>query len=452
MEKVKTYITNICRLLLALTLVFSGYVKAIDPLGTQYKIQDYLEALALQGVVPDWVTLATSVSLSAFEFCMGVFLLFAIRRRLVSRLTLAFLFLMTLVTVWLVVANPVSDCGCFGDAVHLTNTQTLIKNIALLVMSAVVAWWPLRMGRFVSSDNQWIVTNYTILFILLSCGWSLYRLPQFDFRPYHVGADILKGMEIPPGAPQPEFTTTFILRKNGVEKEFTLDNYPDSTWTFVDARTVQTKAGYVPPIHDFSISHDGEDITQQVLTRRGYTFLLVSPHLEQADDSNFGDIDQIYEYAQDEHVPFYCLTASDTAAIRHWQDITGAEYPFMTTDETTLRTIIRSNPGLLLLKDGVVIHKWSHNALPDASELTSPISRSPIGTMADDSVPRKIVLVLLWFALPLFVLTVADRLWAWSSRLRRWRKWGKRLTKDRDKAVSGAEKDASRQATVSENN
>ncbi|MGI6223197.1 MAG: BT_3928 family protein [Prevotella sp.] len=410
-------VVNICRLILALTLIFSGYVKAIDPLGTQYKIHDYLTALSLQDYVPSWIELAGSISLSALEFCLGIFLLFAIRRRLVTRLTLAFMAFMTLVTVWLVVANPVKDCGCFGDAIHLTNAQTLLKNVVLLVMSVITVLAPLSMPRFVGRSNQWIVINYTIMFILVTSGLSLYKLPQFDFRPYHIGANINKGMQIPPGAPQPEFETTFILEKNGVRKEFSLDNYPDSTWTFIDSKTVQTKEGYVPPIHDFSIELNGEDITQQVIQRKGYTFLLISPSLADADDSNFGNIDNIYEYAQDNGIPFYCLTASDQKAISRWQDLTGAEYPFCMTDGTTLKTIIRSNPGLLLLKDGTIIGKWSHNELP-VDELNKPIAESSIGKMPKDRTPHKIVIILLWFVLPLALLSIADRLWAWSSKVR----------------------------------
>lgn len=162
------------------------------------------------------------------------------------------------------------------------------------------------MKRFISKTNQWIVINFTILFIVISAGWSLYMLPQFDFRPYHVGANIKKEMEIPAGAKQPKFNTTFILEKNGVRKEFTLDNYPDSTWTFIDSKTIQVEEGFVPPIHDFSITtiDGGEDITQQVLDNKGYTFLLISPYIEQADDSSFGEIDHIYEYCQDHNIKF----------------------------------------------------------------------------------------------------------------------------------------------------
>ncbi len=419
-QRLLKMIVNLCRIIVAVTFIFSGFVKAIDPIGTQYKLQDYLGAIGMAGILPNWTLLAVAVFLAAIEFCIGIFLLFAIQRRLISKLTVAFMAFMTMVTVWIVVADPVKDCGCFGDALHLTNTETLIKNIVLLVCSLVIMYRPLAMFRFVSKSNQWIVTNYTIVFILVSSGLSLYYLPIFDFRPYHIGVNIPRGMEIPKGAKLPQFKTTFIMEKNGQRKEFTLDNYPDASWKFIDSKTVQTSEGYIPPIHDFSITDNktGLDLTNSVLSHKGYTFLLIAPHLETADDSNFGDIDRLYEYAQSYDIPFYCLTASTTKAIKRWIDLTGAEYPFCITDEAVLKTIIRSNPGLLLLKDGTIINKWSHNNLPNEAKLSRPISQSSLGKMPKNSVPAKILEIVLWFILPLTLLTLADRLWAWSKWVR----------------------------------
>ena len=419
-QRLLKMIVNLCRIIVAVTFIFSGFVKAIDPIGTQYKLQDYLGAIGIAGILPNWTLLAVAVFLAAIEFCIGIFLLFAIQRRLISKLTVAFMAFMTMVTMWIVVADPVKDCGCFGDALHLTNTETLIKNIVLFVCSLAIMYRPLAMFRFVSKSNQWIVTNYTIVFILVSSGLSLYYLPIFDFRPYHIGVNIPRGMEIPKGAKLPQFKTTFIMEKNGQRKEFTLDNYPDASWKFIDSKTVQTSEGYIPPIHDFSITDNktGLDLTNSVLSHKGYTFLLIAPHLETADDSNFGDIDRLYEYAQSYDIPFYCLTASTTKAIKRWIDLTGAEYSFCITDEAVLKTIIRSNPGLLLLKDGTIINKWSHNNLPNEAKLSRPISQSSLGKMPKDSVPAKILEIVLWFILPLTLLTLADRLWAWSKWVR----------------------------------
>ncbi len=414
MKTARIIIVNVLRIIVSLTFVFSGYVKAVDPLGTQYKTEDYLAAAGLAGIFPSWFTLAFSVLLPAAEFCLGILLFLAVRKRFASWALLVFTILMTVLTLWIYFANPVSDCGCFGDAVHLTNLQTLLKNVLLLAMAAAIFAGREDMIRFMSDGNSSIVFSYSILFIIGTALYSLYYLPQFDFRPYRIGVDIAEAMRVPEGAEQPVYETTFIMEKDGRKKEFSLEDYPDSTWTFVDSRTRTVSEGYVPPVHDFSIqTPEGEDITDAVLGRGGYTFLLVSPYLEKADDSNFGPIDQIYEYARDNGYPFYCLTASGAAAISRWQDSTGAEYPFYFTDGTTLKTVIRSNPGLLLLKDGVIIQKWSHNNLPKEEKLSAPLERLPLGRMKVTSRTGKVAGVLLLFILPVFVLSLTDRLWAW---------------------------------------
>jgi len=420
MQKLRITAVNVCRFVLAATFIFSGYVKAIDPLGTLYKLKDYAAAMSLNGLLPDWVLVGVAIALGALEFALGVFMLFAVRRHVVSRITLAFMTAMTVLTLWIFVADPVKDCGCFGDALKLTNGETLLKNIVLIACAALVAWRPADMARFISRSNQWIVRYYTVAYIVITSVYCLYTLPIFDFRPYHVGTNIKQDMEIPEGAEQPEFESTFLLRKNGETREFTLDNYPDSTWEYVDTRTVQTKKGYEPPIHDFALTtcDTGEDITEQVLTKKGYTFLLVSPRLAVADDSNFGDIDQIYEYAEENGADFYCVTASANDEIERWRDLTGAEYRFCNADETTLKTMIRSNPGLMLLKDGTIIGKWSHNTLPQTDDLTAPLQQLTIGKAQNDSTTKRLIIVLLTFFLPLSALTLADRLWAWSKWIR----------------------------------
>ena len=368
-EGVKKPAVWAARTVLGATFLFSGFVKAIDPLGTQYKFQDYAAALGVADYVPDWATLLSSVLLSALELSLGAFMLLAIARRLVSRAALLFMAVMTAVTVWIWIADPVKDCGCFGDAVSLTNGETLLKNIVLTSLALVAARWPLAAGRLMSRAAQWMVVQAVPVASVVLSLWCLYDLPLIDFRPYHVGADIRAGMEIPEDAEQPVIETTFIMEKDGVRKEFSLEDYPDSTWTFIDSRSVTVKEGYVPPIHDFSIIDDtGTDITDDILSAPEYAFLLISPNLEHADDQNFGSIDQIYEYCLERRYTFVCLTASSDAAVARWRELTGAEYPFCNTDATTLKTVIRSNPGLMVLKQGVVVGKWSHNRLPEPED------------------------------------------------------------------------------------
>lgn len=427
MSRLKSILVNICRLLLAITFIFSGFVKAIDPLGSQYKIGDYLTALGMAGKIPEWVQLILSISLSGAEFTLGILLLLAIRRRLVSKLAFVLMLGMTLITLWLTISNPIQDCGCFGDAIHLTNSQTFIKNLVLLVASIVVMRLPLYQVRFISKTNQWIATYFTMIFIVIVSLLSLYHLPLFDFRLYYIGQNILKGMQIPKGAKQTKYKTTFICTKNGVQKEFNENNYPynDSTWVFVDTKQEVIEKGYEPPIHDFSITDEktGEDLTEKILNKDGYTFLLVSPMLEVAQDRNFGDIEGIYEYAKENGYAFYGLTASTDKGIKHWRDITGAEYPFYVTDGTTLKTMIRSNPGLLLLYKGTIINKWNHNDIPKVAELNAPLNLLTIGHEPESSTWKKILTMILCYVLPLILLIVADRFWAWTKWVQKREKW-----------------------------
>lgn len=413
-------LVNIARLTLAVTFIFSGFVKAIDPLGFQYKIQDYIAAVTdayNTGFIHDWGTLVAAVLIAAFEFILGINLLFAISRRLTTKIVWLFMLVMTAITVWIFMENPVSDCGCFGEAIVLTNGETLLKNIVLLSIATYLAWKPLDMVRLISRHNAWIVSNFSALFILAMSVYCLYKLPIIDFRPYHIGASIPKGMEIPEGAEQPKFDTKLIYEKNGDQKVFTMENLPDSTWTFVDSKSEQISEGYVPPIHDFSILYSDEegneeDITENILSDPNYAFLLIAPHLETADESQFGKINMIADYAQRRNYRFICLTASTKDAIDYWTDITGAEYPFANTDETTLKTIIRSSPGLLLLKNGKILQKWSHNILPKLDEKSPVLESTEYGKENKDFSSNVLSKILLWYVLPLIVLTFFDRITA----------------------------------------
>ena len=406
-------ITTVCRFVLAVVFIFSGFVKAIDPLGTQYKIQDYLDAFGWTGVFPEFVPFVASALLGMLEFCLGVYLFFGIRRIIAPRAVVAMMAVMTPLTFWLAWDHPVSDCGCFGDALVLTNWETFGKNVVLLAMSLVVLKWRRRLFPLATTRFDWLIALYGFLYILCMTVYCYRHLPVFDFRPYYVGADIRQGMSIPAGEEPTEFETRFVLQKDGVEKEFTLENYPDSTWTFVDSKTVVKKQGYEPPIHDFSMIRydDGEDITEQVLADEGYTFLLVAHQLGQANQSRMDLINELYDYCLEYGYAFYCLTSSSDEDILKWQEDTGAEYPFCLMDNITLKTMVRFNPGLMLLKKGTVVGKWSIIDIPDEYQLVGPLEQLPMGEANRPSFVYRLIGVLMWFAFPLFLMCVADLSW-----------------------------------------
>lgn len=416
--------------MLSATFIFSGFVKANDPTGTAYKIHDYFEAWGIAANLPSSLPFLGAAFLGIFEFALGFYLLFGIHRRLTPAVMLAVMCIMTPLTLWLAVTNPISDCGCFGDAVTLTNWNTFGKNAVLLTAAVSVFYWRKKyFKKLVTERVDWFISLYGTVFIIIYTAVCLRHLPVFDFRPYHIGADIRKGMEVPEGEKLTSYETTFIYRRGNEEREFSIDNLPqDSTWTFVNSNTRVKEKGYEPPIHDFQISsvEDGTDLTDEILRNKGYTFLLVAHQLQIADDSNMDLINGVYDYSVEYGYRFYCVTASRAEDIATWEEYTGAEYPFAEMDDTTLKTMIRANPGLILLKDGVVINKWSCNDLPDEYQLNKPLDKLPFGQLNPKTLPHKIMLVAGWFFGPLLILSLCDVAWMqWKKRKKK-----KELKKD----------------------
>lgn len=405
----KKITVNISRIVLGIVFVLSGFVKSVDPWGSVYKIKEYLGVFDLGFF--DFLALPSAFFLFAVEFGMGICLLLGVYRRMNTIFALLFMAIMTPLTLHSAITDSVTDCGCFGDALTLTNWQTFFKNIPLLLMAVCLyPWYKWMAPLFTKKSDPWI-TGWTYAFIL---GFGLYcfsYLPVLDFRPYKIGTHIPASMEIPEDAEHPVFDVKLIYSQNGVQREFTIDDYPkeDSTWTFVTSKTVTVKKGYEPPIHDFSITaEDGSDITGDVLSDSKYTFLLIAHKLEEADESNVEQINDIYDYSVKFGYRFYALTSSLPAGISEWITNTGAEYPFCTMDDVTLKTVIRSNPGLLLLKNGTVINKWAHTALPNLSELNMPLENCNVGKIPENRSIGNVIIISLIFLVPLFILFLFD--------------------------------------------
>lgn len=404
MNQLKKILLEVSRVLLGLVFIFSGFVKAIDPLGSAYKYQDYFTAWGLDFL--SVFSLPLSFGLSLVEFTLGVLILLAVYRKFSSYLVFLFMLVMTPFTLYLAIANPVSDCGCFGDAWVISNWETFSKNVVLLLASIVLLLYHKQLFKPYSGKIDGLLTFYTSIAILSVSLYCYKNLPMLDFRPYKVGTNLPESMTIPEGMPSDEYISSFIYEKDGKQKEFSLEEAPlnDSTWVFVDAKNTLIK-GYVPPISDFSIVTPlGDDITQEVLQHPGYTFLLISHKLAQATETNVDRINDIFDYCQEHQFAFYCLTASSETEIEDWKNNAGAEYPICLTDEITLKTIVRSNPGLLLLKDGVLFNKWHNNNIP-ADEASI---EAALASVAPAKGKQKVLTSLLLFLLPLVLLYFAD--------------------------------------------
>lgn len=358
------------RTLLALTFLFSGFVKCIDPLGTVYKIEDYLKAFG--GWCNDLLPYAgiAAVCLIALEFLLGVCLLTNVRTKWTSWITLAFMLVMTPLTLWIALTNPVSDCGCFGDALVLTNWQTFYKNVVLMVLVIML----LCCQKAIPQLWSWWAELIIALCGLAVAGGIMYHsythLPSMDFRPYKVGNHIptLMEDEIPP-----KIDVFYTFQKDGHEQEFVYAERPDlqgdSSWTFVKQETRVLEEGKEPTIHDFEILQGeyneelGEylwinDITYDILESEEPVALVVMYDLKKTDRKQMDKLmNIIHEYST-----VYFLTGSGEDEIVKMAEELGWDEEttfstFCVADPVTLKTIVRANPGLVVIQNGTVMEK-----------------------------------------------------------------------------------------------
>ena len=366
-------IASISRTLLGIVFVFSGVVKAIDPQGTVYKIEDYLKAFG--GFFTDLLPLAETAAwlLIITELLLGVCMLLNVRTQWTAWISLLFYLVMTPLTLYIALTNPVSDCGCFGDAIVLTNWQTFWKNVLLIILSIVLVLLRKSVHQLWSNWMEVVLAALTIVVAIAFMAWTRHHLPVKDFRPYKIGNHLPTLMEYPEDAEPDVYEYSFVYAKDGVEQTFTLENYPkgDSTWTFVRQNSKLIKKGYEPPIHDLEIINaEGEDLTWDILESEEPVTLVVMYDLAKADKSQMAKVEALASNlsflasSPDNLIAsspnFYILTGSGTDEIIAFS----MEYPTLsecicTCDPVTLKTIVRANPGVIVLQNGVVIDKYN---------------------------------------------------------------------------------------------
>lgn len=368
-ERISDLLLRISRMIAGLVFVYSGFVKGIDPLGSAYKFTDYFVAFNMEFMEP--FALSLSFILSITEMLIGVALLTGVHMLIASWAVLLFMSFFTILTFIIALTDPVADCGCFGDAIILTNWETFWKNVALMIF---VIYLFIKRKQFRPFFGN-LIFEWTALAGLLIAIYGLFfysymNLPVIDYRPFSIGANIEEKMSVPPDAPADEYEIVLYYRKDGEIKAFSVDNLPATEWEWVRTESTLISKGYEPPVSNFFIESvdDGMDYTYDVLQQPGYTFILVAYNLDKSSVKNTGRINNVARWASDHGIDFICLTASPLPGINDFIERTGAGYKFYHTDEITLKTIIRSNPGLLLLKEGTILAKWHHRNIPHADE------------------------------------------------------------------------------------
>lgn len=363
---------HISRIVVGATFIFSGFVKGIDPWGSAYKFIDYFGAMGLDWL--SWSAFPLGVLLAFAEFMIGVALLFAINIRLFSWGALLFMLFFTPLTLWIAIANPVTDCGCFGDAWVISNWETFYKNVVLIVLAIIVFIQRKKLKPILGKISP-MLGYLTIAAYVVLAWYSYYHEPILDFRPYKVGVNIVEAMTIPEDAEHDVYENIFYYRnKNtGEVKRFTENDYPwqdTVNWVFEkmdEPRLI--KQGYRPPIKSFMVeTREGDNIYDFFLYSEDYVFMLIAYDINKSSRKNLDAINELSRWALSQNYSFICITSSLYEDCDRFAEETGAPYEFFHADEIDLKTMIRSNPGLIVLKGGTIVAKYSRNAIPSPEQ------------------------------------------------------------------------------------
>ncbi len=363
---------ELMRVILALTLVVSGVIKAIDPMGTISKVTEYQSSLF--GVTsPTLLGLSTliAVLLITLEFSIGARLLAGIYRRLAARLCLALILTMTILTGYIYFSGAGIDCGCFGEAIKLTVGETFLKNLLLLPMAYVLMRRARKLRHLYSRRERWIPMFLATGGILYAIYESYTDLPYRDFLPYKVGVNLPQSIEASEAEMQALLSkhTRYIYQHDGREQAFGVDSLPDSLWQFVRMEQpdfLQTRLLE----YDLSLlSHEGEDMTDRILSDQRGVFLLCSSSWAGAEADKIDVYNELYRYAEQQGYQFYGVSASTPEETAEWQYRTGAIYPILFLDATTIKSLTRSNPGLIVLRSGTILDKVPPGRMPTLEEI-----------------------------------------------------------------------------------
>lgn len=361
------WLIRICRIIVGLTFIFSGFVKAVDPMGSMIKFDEYFDAYHTEFLKN--FSLFFAIALSSLEFILGVALLFALRIRMTAWFSFLLMLFFTIQTFILAIWNPVSDCGCFGDAIKLTNWQTFYKNLVLIVLVLIVFIYRKRIYPLFPK-KEWPVIIIASLIILAVSLYSWLYSPLIDFRPYRVGNDIKKLSTIPEGKHGDIIKTilTYQNIKSGEIKNFTDDNLPQDyeMWEFKDRKDELVETGYKPPTKDFRISDlQGIDLTDSFYNTSGYKLLIIQEKLSGSNIKAQKKLNLLVkDILKERKISIWPLTSSLEPEINQYIKENNVPYTFLNADGTLLKTIDRSNPAIVLLKENLVLRHWPARRIP----------------------------------------------------------------------------------------
>ncbi|MDD4920059.1 MAG: DoxX family protein [Bacteroidales bacterium] len=406
---------KISRILLGLLFVFSGFVKAVDPVGSSLIFKEYFHAFGIGFLEP--FSLICGITLSAVEFTLGVLVLLDFRKRIAAWGVFLFMSFFTILTLFLAIFDPVQDCGCFGDAVKLTNWQTFFKNLF---------FWPFALFLFLQRNRtapvargaaEWPVFIFFALVITSVSVYSYRHLPLIDFRGYKIGNNIAALLEEARLNPEFIFTTELIYNREGEEKVFLPDSLPDSTWAFVDSRTRTTATGVRHKISDFSVrDKSGHSVTDSILAVKATALVLLVASEENLQAKVLAPLELLIAENREKGLPYYAISALPAVVTQELLMEYGIVMPVYMADLKTVLTMIRSTPGLMVIKEGAVLAKYGFRDYPDPETWSKLVNEDPELVVASTSIRNRLRMQLFIAGLLLFIFLLRKGFWFARSR------------------------------------
>ena len=407
-EKWCQLLTVLMRLTVGGIFAFSGFAKGIDPWGTYYKVSDYLTAMGLE----QWADTALfiAVALAAIEFMIGIAIIVGAYRRSSPWMALVFMLIMTPITLWIAITGAVADCGCFGDAFHLSNWATFGKNILLLLGVIYLLAFNRSVRSIYGPAIQWMVMAVSFALVMAIAYYGYFKQPLIDYRPYPIGTRLVATTT--DNNDESEDDYTFVYRKDGVEHEFSIDSLPDEEegWEYVTRYHSRRPNGKIIVQNGNNqdgiaiLDEEGNDVTIDVLGNNRRTVLLLFPDLSQVGVVNSYALNELNDAAIVAEADVVGLTPATAEEIEQWQDVSMSSYPIYNMDDSELKMVARGNPAVVYLQDGVIQWKRTLSSIEDVEQ---PVELSEMGKDYDpDAILTRL---LVYFMIAMIALLFINR-------------------------------------------
>lgn len=399
-------LTLLMRLVVGGVFIFSGFSKGVDPWGGYYKVNDYLQAMGM-GQWSD-AALFIAVALAAVEFMLGIAIAFGAYRRSAPVLALVLLLVMTPLTLWIAVTGAVPDCGCFGDALHLSGWATFGKNLLLLLGVVWLLLFNKTLRGVYGPAVQWMVLAASFALVMAVAYYGYFIQPLIDYRPYPVGTHLVSTDNEDSSEDEDEFT--FVYSKDSVEQEFSIDSLPDEEdgWEYVTRYHARRPHGKIiiqngdNPNGIAIQDESGNDITLDVLADSHRTILLLFPDMPRVGVVGSFALNELNDAALVSQTDVIGLTSATPEQVEQWQDLSMASYPIYYMDDSELKMIARGNPAVVYLEDGAI--KWKRT-LSSLDKVEQPIELSELGNDYDaDSIMTRLMMCFLAAMLVLLLI------------------------------------------------